>query len=118
MYEQKTGDVITYVKKQNPLSITNHNPLICWRGSGYQIHSEQITEVSFGKVYIATLQKDDQFLKTAWWYASKETHTLNELKWRKEMLTEGSNYYLINVTAPTRDQLINFLCIESNQIKL
>lgn len=109
--EKKRDETTMYLKKQNPWSITNHNPLICWRGSGYQIFSEKVMEVGDRTVYLATLKKEQEILKTAWWYESEEKSTIDEWEWRMRSHSKGEHFFLVNFTSPTESELLNQLCM-------
>ena len=90
---------IIYIKNQDPFRLTNHNPLICWRGSGYEFKAEKLLEVGTKQVYIATLHKDHQILYTAWWLDNGNHQTTSSFDWRWQAFQTKQAYQMVNVTS-------------------
>lgn len=90
---------IIYIKNQDPFRLTNHNPLICWRGSGYEFKNENLLEIGENEVYTATLTKDGVQLYTAWWYDNGRDKTTSNISWRWASLGSQTPYYMVNVTS-------------------
>lgn len=96
---------LVYIKPiQNCYSV-EHNPMICWKGSGY-VFQEVVVDKSTGReIYVSTLRKGKDLLFTAWWYESGKTQTISQAEWRKDALVHSKQYALINITAATRQEL-------------
>lgn len=92
--------LLIYVKPVRGWYSTEHTPLICWRGSGYEfgkVREEKAGERSF---YIGTLKKKEEpLLYTAWWFDNGQLRTIEQARWR--MLDAGGapGFSLVNVTA-------------------
>jgi len=99
------GNLLIYVKPIPEFFSGEHTPLICWKGSGYAF--KKITEavVNGDDVIMGTLEKDNEVLHTAWWYTDGEIHTTNQWLWRVRMLQANDRFCLVNVTAPTEQEL-------------
>jgi len=83
----------------------DHNPAICWKGSGYTFTAEKVINVKEHKIYTAELVNEQDKIYTAWWFTDGESITTNQLKWRWEMMTKKSNFHLINVSCETPEKL-------------
>lgn len=96
---------LIYLKPLRSFIYTDHNPLICWTGSGYNF--EQIEEVKWGSVQLFTgvLKRGNEKLYTAWWYDNQSTKTTSQLLWRWTMLRDGAPFSIINVTTQDRSLL-------------
>ena len=103
---------LIYIKSQHPYRITNHNPLICWQGSGYEIKNENTLEVGEYQVIFAELvSKKDKYF-TAWWFDNGKYKTIGNLDWRWQVLQGAPHFYLINVSAKDFSSLymeVNYL---------
>lgn len=105
-----------YIKPQNPLRVTNHNPLVCWRGSGYAIQNENLLEVGDKKVFTAKLVSEDEELFTAWWYDNGHHKTTAHLDWRFRTLKGEEAFRMVNVSSPDFGMLyreVDFLLEEN-----
>jgi len=110
---QPTRDVIKlvnhesliYIKKPVAAYRADHNPLICWSGSGYAF--KQVETLSSGntQVNFATLKKGDNTLYSCWWFESDVSRTANQWDWRWKAFKNKERFYLVNVTCNTKDQL-------------
>ncbi len=103
---------LVYVKQIRWFCDTEHNPMACWSGSGYTM--SHVREAILGNLnmYTAVLQRDDDVLYTAWWYANGQSAVVGQLQWRRDMLFGAPAYSLINVT--TADEKI----LESETAKI
>ncbi len=101
----ENGRSLVYLKKISGFYAAEHNPLICWRGSGYVF--SQISEQVVGAttVYSGVLQKGDERLYTIWWYANGRHNTIRQLNWRWHMLKGEPAYSIVNITCNTEEQV-------------
>jgi len=83
----------------------DHNPAICWKGSGYNFTAENVITVKEHKIYTAELVNNEDKIYTAWWFSNGETITTNQLKWRWDMMTKKKSFHLINVSCETPEML-------------
>lgn len=96
---------LVYIKPIKNCYSVEHNPMICWKGSGY-VFQEVVVDKSTGReIYVSTLRKGKDLLFTAWWYESGKTQTISQAEWRKDALVHSKQYALINITAATRQEL-------------
>jgi exosortase N len=96
---------LIYLKFVRGFYDTEHNPGLCWRGSGYEFQDTKAEVINGYQVYTAMLNKGNDHLYTAWWYANGENATCSQLDWRLDMLKGGSGYALVNVTASSKKSL-------------
>ncbi|WP_207420300.1 exosortase N [Desertivirga brevis] len=87
----------------------DHDPKICWKGSGYKFSSVKETNFPNYKVYTGTLIKGKEKLYTAWWYSSDKTQTVNQLEWRWKACVSNEGFYLINATANSEEDLMKLV---------
>ena len=94
-----TDSVLIYVKPIRGFYSTEHSPLICWIGSGYQFG--QVWEASCENTFYYTglLEKGSAQLHTAWWYDNGQTRTISQTRWRWLDLGGAAGFSLVNVTA-------------------
>lgn len=97
---------LIYIKAIPGFYSAEHNPMICWRGSGYELKQIAEEEMSGLKVYTALLQNGNDQLYTAWWYENGSNRTIDQLNWRMDALSGGNNYSVVNVTAASKDLLL------------
>jgi exosortase N len=98
-------ELLVYVKSIPQFFTSEHTPLFCWKGSGFQIKKLSKTEVDGLEVYTGVLEKGDERLYTAWWYFNGSIHTIDQFTWRSVMLKGGSGFSLINVTTSDESKL-------------
>lgn len=82
-----------------------HNPMICWVGSGYEFTAIKPETISGISIYTATLVKDNDKIYAAWWFDNGRLKTTNQFAWRWDAARSNSRFYLINVNAATKTQL-------------
>jgi len=98
-------ELLVYVKSIPQFFTSEHTPLFCWKGSGYQIRKLDKLEVNGLDVYTGVLEKGDEKLYTAWWYFNGSIHTIDQFTWRSVMLKGGKGFSLINVTTSDESKL-------------
>ncbi|SEW40924.1 exosortase N [Chitinophaga arvensicola] len=96
--KQTTADALLYVKGIPGFYFTDHQPMICWKGSGFEFYKVQEENIQGTKVYTAELKKDSSTLYTAWWYESRSHRSTSQLEWRWNALCSGNSYFLVNIT--------------------
>jgi exosortase N len=107
------GDVIklenahslVYIKLIPGCYYTEHHPMICWKGSGYDFQQIEERSLNGRKIYTAMLQMGNEQLYTAWWYENGQQSTISQLDWRWDVFRGAHPYSLVNVTATNREQL-------------
>lgn len=100
-------DYLIYIKPVASFYSADHSPIICWKGSGYNVIKEQIISTSSIKVYYSELKKDNDILYSTWWYDSGKDKTISQYNWRFNNLVNGYDYRLINVISDNKDSLIS-----------
>lgn len=124
--ERVMGDIIklendkslVYIKPIEQFYEADHNPMICWKGSGYELEGIKEEWVAGMRVFTATLQKEHEKLYTAWWYDNGSLRTTSQLEWRWKMLQQARHFSLVNITCSTREELQKQvkLFIQKNEI--
>jgi exosortase N len=105
----ESSHALIYIKEIPGFYSADHNPSICWKGSGYQFQQVQEEQVFGIKIYTAVLKKNEDALYTAWWYDNGHRRTIEQLKWRWDVLRGGYNYSIVNITTASRKQLMKEL---------
>lgn len=103
--KQTTADALLYVKGIPGFYFTDHQPMICWKGSGFEFYKVQEVDMEGAKVYTAELKKDNTTLYTAWWYESRSRRSTSQLEWRWDALSSGNSYFLVNITVDKKASL-------------
>lgn len=101
----ENGETLAYVKAPVAFYATDHLPAVCWKGAGFRLSHESLTQFGAHKVYVARLDRDGAAWYTAWWYDNGKDKTTSQVRWRWKTLIQGQGYHLINLTAPTREAL-------------
>ena len=102
----KNDSTLIYLKNLAHGFTTEHSPMICWKGSGYQFR--QIEEIKMGEtpIYIGILQRDTDQIHATWWFESDNFATNDQIEWRYRFFTEGSSFRLVNVNAASRERVL------------
>lgn len=110
---------LVYIKNIPGFYNADHHPMICWEGSGYLFRQVQQEIIGDQQVYTAVLQNGEEQLYTGWWYDNGSDRTINQLSWRRRMLTGARPYSIINVTTGNKQLLIKEIegIIRSNKLK-
>jgi exosortase N len=90
---------LVYIKSIRDFYYADHNPMICWRGSGYELRQVKTIDIESQTVYAAVLEKGNEKLYTAWWYDNGTHRTIDQFDWRWNVLMGKSKYSLVNITA-------------------
>ena len=99
------NDQLVYIKRTAGILGAEHNPAMCWLGSGYVMSLVQETTTPHGTMYTAKLVKGNEQLYTAWWYDNGTDHTTSQLAWRWQVLKGAHPFSIINVTTATHAEL-------------
>lgn len=105
VYKLSNERALIYIKPPVEAYNADHNPLICWQGSGYAFQHISTSKVGQLEVSIAELQKGSNTLYTMWWYDSGRQQTGSQWDWRWQSLSGQEAFYLVNVTAESPDIL-------------
>lgn len=98
-------NALLYIKPIKSFFATEHNPMICWTGSGYELKEMKQESWQGREIYTGLLVKNKDKLYAAWWYEAANHQTIYQLEWRWEMLRSGKVYYLINMNAASKEDL-------------
>lgn len=103
--KMENATALIYLKPVRGAFYTDHNPLLCWTGSGYGF--KEVQEQSWDGMHVFTgiLSKGKERLYTAWWYDNGSTRTTDQLTWRWKALRGAPAFTIINVTASNRETL-------------
>lgn len=100
-----SDSALIYVKPIRGFYSTEHTPLICWAGSGYQFGQVWEANYSTTHYYTGLLEKGKEQLYTAWWYDNGHTRTISQTRWRWLDLGGAAGFSLVNVTARDKSVL-------------
>jgi exosortase N len=102
------GNAMFTIKPINPLSFSNHHPMICWRGDGFEVSNEARSTIGENECMQATLKSGSQnSLNTVWWYSNTVDYaTTSELEWRFRALFKQEAFFILNFTSASDDELV------------
>jgi exosortase N len=101
---EKTGALV-YVKP-SPFYCPEHDPMICWQGSGYVFSKIKKEVVAGRQVYLGELTKAKDKIYAAWWFDNGSLKSVNEFEWRWAAAKGAKLFYLVNVNAATEAALM------------
>ena len=112
-----TEGIVKYSNKssiiyQKPTFIfkSEHNPMVCWQGSGYDLQQLQTIKIGNHIYKMGKLISGKDTLYTAWWFDNGINSSIDQWEWRKEKIKNStSNYYLINISTESYSQLVSEL---------
>lgn len=90
--------VLIYLKPQSDWFSADHNPMVCWRGSGYELRRVRESVVDDHPAYVGELHKKGRVLQTTWWFSNGTVTTISQLALRSQMLRGETGFVLVNVT--------------------
>jgi exosortase N len=99
-------DALIYIKPLPNFYGAEHNPMICWTGSGYSFNMIKKQVINGTEIYTGTLKKDNDLIYSAWWFDDGTCHTISQSEWRLKALNK-ENFYLVNVNSENEETLIN-----------
>jgi exosortase N len=94
---EKSG-LLVYIKPLSRFYGAEHNPMICWVGSGYQFRKINKEKIEGKEIYTGILKKGNDTIYAAWWFDSGKHKTNSQLDWRWRAL-KGENFSLVNVNS-------------------
>jgi len=100
---EKPG-ILVYVKPMQRFYGAEHNPMICWVGSGYEFRRINKKNVRDKVVFTGILKKGTDVIYAAWWFDSGKYQTTEQLDWRIQAL-KGEHFFLVNVNSGSEKQL-------------
>lgn len=98
-------DALVYVKP-SPFYRPEHDPMICWQGSGYVFSNIKKELIAGRQVYWAVLTKAKDKIYAAWWFDNGNMKSVNEFEWRWAAAKGAKLFYLVNVNAATETALL------------
>lgn len=101
----ENSNALIYAKPLHGFIYTEHNPLICWTGSGYAFDSVAENTIASIPVFTGILSKGKEKLYTAWWYDNGISTTNSQWIWRWKMLKGMPEFSIINITAISAEAL-------------
>jgi exosortase N len=108
----ENNEALIYIK---PLCFysAEHNPMICWRGSGYEFKRINTEKREGIEIYTGILEKGTDKIYTAWWFDNGACKTIAHTVWRWKSMKGEGEFVLINISALTekglKGQLKRFL---------
>lgn len=98
--------LLIYIKPIRGWYDTEHTPLICWQGSGYEFGQVQEQVIGSTAIYTGILEKKGApKYYTAWWFDNGTEHTVSQARWRWLDAGGAPGFSLVNVTASHRATL-------------
>lgn len=82
-----------------------HDPMICWVGSGYVFKTIRMEKLNGHDMYTATLVKNHDRIYAAWWFDDGRLKTVNQFAWRWAAAKNQGQFYLVNVNASSPQKL-------------
>jgi exosortase N len=105
VFQLNSSARLVYIKPIKNFYSIEHNPMICWQGSGYVFQEIAVGNSTGRDIYFSTLERGKDRLFTAWWYESGKTRTISQAEWRRDALFNAEAYALVNITCATRQEL-------------
>lgn len=99
------GKSLIYFKSIKSFYGLEHNPAVCWGGSGYSLQAKRNIPIAKNAYIRAELAAEDESLQTLWFYYNGKTVDITNIAWRKDVLTGSKPYFLVNITAQTEEEL-------------
>lgn len=91
--------------KPTPFYAPEHNPMICWTGSGYEFQLIKKEIVNGTEIYTGTLVKGKDKIYASWWFDNGKMKTINQFRWRWNAIKGNQAFYLVNVNTIKREDL-------------
>lgn len=91
--------------KPTPFYAPEHNPMICWTGSGYEFQFIEKESIKGKEIYTGILVKGKEKIYASWWFDNGHIKTIDQFSWRWQGVKGNNNFYLINVNAARQEDL-------------
>jgi exosortase N len=101
---EKAGALV-YIKP-SPFYCPEHDPMICWQGSGYVFSKIKKELIDGRQVYWGVLTKAKDKIYAAWWFDNGSMKSVNEFEWRWAAVKGAKLFYLVNVNAASEAALL------------
>jgi exosortase N len=76
-----------------------HNPMVCWEGSGYTFRFIKKERCGSTEIYTGILEKGKDKIYSAWWFDNGKIRTIDQFNWRWRAARGEGNFYLVNANA-------------------
>ena len=86
---------------------SEHNPMYCWKGSGYKMKQFNKYNINNNTVYIGDIVKNKSTIYTAWFYSNGKICTTKQLQWRWKSFINQEPFYLVSVSSNHKETLIH-----------
>ncbi|WP_169304360.1 exosortase N [Pedobacter frigoris] len=96
-------EALIYIKP-TPFYAPEHNPMICWRGSGYEFQFIKKDHIKGIEIYTGILAKGKDRIYASWWFDNGKIKTVSQFSWRWNGV-KSNNFYLVNVNASRPEDL-------------
>lgn len=103
----KNNNELIYVKPMPYFFSSEHNPLYCWKGSGYKMKQFKKHILGSNTIFIGDIVKNNSTIHTAWFYSNGKICTTEQLEWRWKSFIHQEPFYLISVSSSSKTSLIN-----------
>ena len=100
-----TDKGLIYLKPILGFYSSDHQPTMCWKGSGYEFRKLVTLNLDGQMIYTSTLEKGSDKLYTAWWYDNGDLKTISQFTWRWDSFKHNRPWVLVNVTADSEPEL-------------
>jgi len=97
-------EALIYLKSTN-FYAPDHDPMICWRGSGYEFQMIEKLRYNGRPIMFGILKKGNDLLYSAWWFDDGKVKTIDQWDWRYRAATQTHPFYLINITTQNPENL-------------
>jgi exosortase N len=102
-----TAKGLVYLKPIIGFYSSDHQPTMCWKGSGYEFRKLETMNLDGQIIYTSCLEKGSDKLYTAWWYDNGNLNTISQFDWRWDSFRNNRPWVLVNVTADSKSVLIS-----------
>lgn len=102
-----TDKGLVYLKPIIGFYSSDHQPTMCWKGSGYEFRKLETLDLDGQVAYTSCLEKGNDKLYTAWWYDNGNLNTISQFTWRWDSFRNNKPWVLVNVTADSKSELIS-----------
>jgi exosortase N len=98
---------LVYLKPIIGFYSSDHQPTMCWKGSGYEFRKLETLNLDGQIIYTSCLEKGTEKLYTAWWYDNGNLKTISQFAWRWDSFRNNRPWVLVNVTADSKPELFH-----------